>query len=625
MSALAAPDAAAEARRLRNLLSLREPLFEKGLQVPLLERSLATYRVETSQLYAALAVPHTAGMAALRAERDDLAAAVKVAKLHIGVTEASTAEAEARAVASEKVVREMRKKVEMGEKRVREMGEQAEKKEEHGKRVAAANRTLTRALEVERAVGVKVKAAGSAREKALERRVKIGEEEALRKVGRVERERQRVERERDEKVKEVGVLRKRVAGLEKKVEEKEKECAQAVREKVRLEREWEKETVLLTREVRKLEKKVKREEENVARAEEARDALKVRMKDAVTRARDAAGVAATSATKRWMHKFERATAEIEDQAREIRELRDKLAVLEEIHKEYTLPPASIPREDFSALLSPAPLAPGRNGTPTRAGRGTPARVGRGATLSRTGKSVTPMRLARVDDAASESRSRFTDTLPFPIDGDDIEEEEAEDNPTRGRAKKSATTQNSGRAVARPKTAKNQTRRRKRSAVEDDEDATDAEDIINGELRDGTDGDGDGADALSGRKSPAVKRRKVSKGKKKAVQPSSPLATRAAPSPQVAVVERRAGGRALRSRRPVSYDYDKDGRDIVGKSPGYEVDLKALRPRRVARSRVAKALDFDVAAATSGAEAAAEVIRRTVRQRRAHAVRKTVGS
>lgn len=39
----------------------------------------------------------------------------------------------------------------------------------------------------------------------------------------------------------------------------------------------------------------------------------------------------------------------------------------------------------------------------------------------------------------------------------------------------------------------------------------------------------------------------------------------------ATVERKAGGRTLRNRRPVSYDYDEAGRDIAITAPGFEVD------------------------------------------------------
>ncbi|CDF38203.1 unnamed protein product [Chondrus crispus] len=323
------------------------------------------------------------------------------------------------------------------------------------------------------------------------------------------------------------------------------------------------------------------------------------------------------------------------------DLQTQVVRLQEVHSaDYTLPPISLHRSTMSTLLSPAPLA-GDSPAP-------PGRRSKTGTPSMRAADVTPSMERGAGDTTSESRSRFTDSLPFRLEDDDDDEvedalqdsplcesEEQDDEqdapvsaPKRRRKSKAARAKSSmptkrGRRKTTTAPKPRSTVRRKRHTIEVEEYAesgTETGDISPKNVAQHVDDDS----THPSQKRIVRKGRPKAKRQKVAPEPTPEPQTQSA-SPAT-VVQRRAGGRALRSRRPVSYDYDKNDRDIVGKMPGYVVDHGALRPKRVSNPRhsIAKSLDFDLAADTSGAILAANIIRQSAQKRRAKQVQKKSG-
>lgn len=568
----------------------------------------------------------------MRAERDDLQAALKLARLDTRV-----AAADAALAVAEK------------EAQLRHFREAFREKDARLKKTDDVSKAYARALEAERDAAAKLRAAGVAKGQAAESKILAVREEAEKKVNEAERVRRKAERALGEIKRELDEARKQLDGKDDEV----RRLKDALKATEILVRRMEKEKgVWQQRMDTDVQRAVKDAEELVLRKEKAWEAKETKWKekekawkDKDKRERQDVAV--------WKDKFETearngrqnetkvkrledrlARLETESEAekektrcleREGEELKLQLQRLQEIHSaEYTLPPTSLPREDFSALLSPAPLASSRHGSSGRRSRvATPTR---GPALRNS-----PLPRQRADDSASESRSRFTDSLPFELDDEDelLREDDVEDRDfetgtpvQKGSAKSKARAKR--RPAGTPKAKGGAMKRKRRTeAVANlrDHDGTDTDDIRTepGAMNEPESAGTTGAKRRK-KSSPAVKRRKVPATKAAKAQGTSP----------VGVVERWAGGRELRRRRPVSYDYDKDERDIVGKSPGYEVDYKALRrrPGKLAGSRVAQVLDFEeeVELEDEGVVAVAAKIRESVERRRRarQTVRKTVG-
>lgn len=206
---------------------------------------------------------------------------------------------------------------------------------------------------------------------------------------------------------------------------------------------------------------------------------------------------------------------------------------------YTLPPApSLMDGNNAALLSPAPLA-----RVTRTVRTSPA---------------------------SESRSRFT-SLPFEADEENVDggklPERIDKTATMKSGSESAASSRRRRSTGVPRSridgepGTNRARARKRAPhvkLEPSAATDKREDEARSAQQSGTSG-------AMGQQRPS-KRRKVEnerdeKGSASTEKTAGRQARQSAPDGNE-IVERKAGGRMLRSRRRVSYDYDKAGRDIV---------------------------------------------------------------
>lgn len=211
---------------------------------------------------------------------------------------------------------------------------------------------------------------------------------------------------------------------------------------------------------------------------------------------------------------------------------------------YTLPPApSLMDGNSAALLSPAPLA---------------------AITSTV--AISP---------ASESRSRFT-SLPFGM-----EEESVDDGKLSERNRKTAINESSSESAASSRrgtsTSAPESRTNREPATDQSRAGKRASRVkpepsigIDTQEDRAIDAEQPSASRATLKPRPSKRRRfeieRCEKGGATTEKTDDRQARQSAPS-ENEIVERKAGGRTLRSRRRVSYDYNKAGRDIVNKFAG----------------------------------------------------------
>lgn len=227
----------------------------------------------------------------------------------------------------------------------------------------------------------------------------------------------------------------------------------------------------------------------------------------------------------------------------VEEASENLRKLEDVTRDFTLPPSHL------ALVSPSPLL-------------------------RRGKRRAP---PAAEDVASESRSQFMDTMPLALQGmNELGEVEGSDNlPVDQRS-------------AKVWKSANKRRRKTRSNMEVDEDSGRSKDVR--PVFPSSKDVGDRKDRkLDAKKSKPVRRTsRHTAGTSDAVvvgdKPGedSVQSDEADQEESTPAATTRSSRRELRSQKRVSYDYDKDGRDIISPPSWLKADAKSPH-RSVTRS------------------------------------------
>lgn len=251
-------------------------------------------------------------------------------------------------------------------------------------------------------------------------------------------------------------------------------------------------------------------------------------------------------------------------ARRLRMEEERSTRLEEVHRNFTLPPApSLLDGNNDVLLSPAPLADLKN--------------------------------VETESPYSESRSKFT-SLPFPTEGESTEDA----RPSRQGKKRSKPESGSQSVSTRkrksayvPSSLAGEVRTRKsprfgnKTPNAGDKQVTGTREEKSRAKSGEQSGEQSGTPRAVEPLSP-IKRRKVESGRSKKdvaiVENATSRQTRQAAISRGESAEGNAMRRVLRSQRRVSYDYNQAGRDITNTAPGVEVNNRAMGRKRVRQTK-----------------------------------------
>lgn len=394
----------------------------------------------------------------------------------------------------------------------------------------------------------------------------------------------------------VSDLKKRTSRIERQLEAKStqlNDVESKLQESSSTKKKAETKASKLERRVKELERK--HEEEEKKSKELQRDLKAVTSKEA-ERVQELA-----SARKEWKRKVEMTARRLrieEDRNAKLdktcQELEENLKKAQDENRAYTLPSSAFADRAVALSASPAPL----QDSPTF-NSSLPRRASKQGGRRSSQQSVLTLEPGLKED---ERRSARKSTRNI---------KSAESKPD-GSATKTAGAKKRGRPAKRARDSVGSFR--KSPYADSDNEGNDEEEVQVVKPRRSSRGNKDKLEEVTVDERPKKRRRvDVQGGSKKGVSKGDkPTSTKKGKVAALgAKVVRKVGGRTLRSRRPVSYDYSKAGRDIVGKLPGVEIFDPAPPPplvtpstngtektvavkkkRNSKRGEVVRRLDFD---------------------------------